>query len=68
MIRAYKVRLDAPGIQYWVKTYDRISEELILTNIVADAMTFNSYDVPFLEETMNEIFEGKYIVEEIGDE
>lgn len=68
MIRAYRVRLDTPGTQYWVKTYDRISEELILTNIVADAMAFNSYGVPFLEETMNERFEGKYIVEEIGDE
>lgn len=60
----YKVRLDTPGIQYWVKTYDRISEELELTNITADAMVFNGYDIPYLEETINESFEGKYIVEE----
>lgn len=68
MTEKYKVRLDVPGIQYWVKTYDRISEELELTNITADAMIFLSYDIPFLEETMNESFEGKYIVEEIRDE
>lgn len=63
----YKVRLDTPGIQYWVKTYDRISEELELTNITADAMIFNSFDIPFLEETLNETFEGGYIVEEVND-
>nr|DAJ82430.1 MAG TPA: hypothetical protein [Caudoviricetes sp.] len=60
----YKVRLNTPSIQYWVKTYDRISEELVLTNITADAMIFNAFDIPFLEETMNETFEGKYIIEE----
>lgn len=64
----YKVRLDTPGIQYWVKTYDRISEELVLTNITADAMIFHAFDIPFLEETMNEIFEGKYIIEEVGED
>ena len=64
----YKVRLDTPGIQYWVKTYDRISEELVLTNIAADAMIFHAFDIPFLEETMDETFEGKYIVEEVGDD
>ena len=62
----YKVRLDTPGIQYWVKTYDRINEELVLTNIIADAMIFHAFDLPFLEETMDETFEGKYIVEEVG--
>ena len=55
MTKTYTVRLDTPGIQYWVKTYDRISEELELTN---------GYDIPYLEETINESFEGKYIVEE----
>ncbi len=64
MTEVYKVRLNTPGIQYWVKTYDRISEELELTNITADAMVFNGYDIPCLEETINESFEGKYIVEE----
>ena len=64
----YKVRLDTPGIQYWVKTYDRINEELVLTNITADAMIFHAFDLPFLEETMDETFEGKYIVEEVGED
>lgn len=68
MTEKYKVRLNVPGIQYWVKTYDRISEELELTNITADAMIFSSYDIPSLEETMDESFEGRYIVEEIRDE
>lgn len=63
----YKVRLNTPGIQYWVKTYDRISEELVLTNITADAMMLHPNDIPFLEETMDETFEGKYIVEEAND-
>lgn len=64
MTKMYKIRLDTPGIQYWVKTYDRISEELVLTNITADAMIFHAFDIPFLEETMDETFEGKYIIEE----
>nr|DAX29088.1 MAG TPA: hypothetical protein [Caudoviricetes sp.] len=64
MTEMYKARLNTPGIQYWVKTYDRISEKLELTNITADAMIFNSFDIPFLEETLDETFEGKYIVEE----
>lgn len=68
MTEMYKVRLDTPGIQYWVKTYDRISEELVLTNITADAMIFHVVDIPFLEETMDETFEGKYIVEKVGED
>lgn len=64
----YKVRLDTPGIQYWVKTYDRIGEGLVLTNITADAMIFHAFDIPSLEETMNEIFEGEYIAEEVGED
>lgn len=64
MTEMYKVRLDTLGIQYWVKTYNRISEELVLTNITADAMIFHAFDIPFLEEVMDETFEGKYIVEE----
>lgn len=63
----YRVRLNTPGTQYWVRTYDRISERLVLTNITAGAMIFHAFDVPSLEETMNEIFEGKYIVEKVGE-
>ena len=68
MVKTYIVRLDTPGIQYWVKTYNRITEELVLTNITADAMVFHGYEIPFLEETMDETFDGKYIVEEITPE
>lgn len=68
MTEMYKVRLDTPGIQYWVKTYDRVSEDLVLTNIIADAMIFHSFDIPSLEETIDQSFEGKYIVEKVGDD
>jgi len=68
MTEMYKVRLNTPGVQYWVKTYDRISEELELTNITANAMVFHAFDIPFLGETLDETFDGKYIVEEVKDE
>lgn len=33
----YKARLNTPGAQYWVKSFDANSEKLELTNITADA-------------------------------
>lgn len=59
----YKARLNTPGIQYWVKSFDASSEELELTNITADAARLDETDIPFLEGVVNETFECGCIVE-----
>lgn len=60
----YKVRLNTPGIQYWVSSFDVDSEDLTLTNVTADAALLDDIDIPFLEGVINETFEGGCIVEE----
>lgn len=59
----YKARLNTPGIQYWVKSFDASSEKLELTNITADAARLDKTDIPFLEGVVNETFECGCIVE-----
>lgn len=60
----YKVRLNTPGIQYWVKEFDASDETLVLTNITKDAARLDKTDIPFLEGVINETFENGCIVEE----
>lgn len=60
----YKVRLNTPGIQYWVGSFDIYSEDLTLTNVTKDAALFDDVDIPFIEEVINETFECGCIVEE----
>ena len=60
----YKVRLNTPGIQYWVKEFDASDETLVLTNIAKDAARLDKTDIPFLEGVVNETFENGCIVEE----
>ena len=59
----YKARLNTPGVQYWVKSFDANSEKLELTNITADAARLDETDIPFLEGVVNETFECGCIVE-----
>ena len=68
MTDVYKVRLNTPGIQYWVSSFDIHSEELTLTNVTKDAALFDYVDIPFIEGVINETFENGCIVEEILDE
>lgn len=60
----YKVRLNTPGIQYWVSYFDVESEDLILTNVTKDAALFDDIDIPLIEGVINETFENGCIVEE----
>lgn len=59
----YKVRLNTPGIQYWVSYFDVESEELTFTNIYKDAAVLSDIDIPFLEGVVNESFEHGCVVE-----
>lgn len=59
----YKVRLNTPGIQYWVSSFDIGSEDLTLTNVAADAALFDNVDIPFVEGVINETFKDGCIVE-----
>lgn len=63
----YKIRLNTPGIQYWVSYFDVESEDLILTNIAKDAATISDIEIPFLEGVINESFAFGCIVEEIEE-
>lgn len=63
----YKVRLNTPGIQYWVSYFDVESEDLVLTNIAKDAATISDIEIPFLEGVINETFENGSIVEECNE-
>ena len=64
----YKVRLNTPGIQYWVKEFDADSEDLALTNVTADAALFDDVDIPFIEEVINETFADGCIVDEVDED
>ena len=63
----YKVRLNTPGIQYWVSYFDVESEDLVLTNIAKDAATISDIEIPFLEGVINETFENGCIVEGVEE-
>lgn len=63
-LKVYKVRLNTPGIQYWVSSFEVDSEDLTLTNVSADAALLGDIDIPFIEEVINETFESGCIVEE----
>lgn len=64
MTEIYKVRLNMPGIQYWVSSFDIYSGDLTLTNVIKDAALFDDVDIPFIEGVINETFENGCIVEE----
>ena len=64
----YKVRLNTPGIQYWVSSFDIDSEDLTLTNVTKDAALFDDVDIPFIEWVINETFENGCVVEEAESE
>lgn len=64
MTEIYKVRLNTPGVQYWVSSFDIYSEDLTLTNVTKDAALFDDVDIPFIEGVINETFENGCIVEE----
>lgn len=64
MTEIYKVRLNTPGIQYWVSSFDIYSGDLTLTNVTKDAALFDDVDIPFIEGVINETFENGCIVEE----
>lgn len=64
MAKTYTVRLNTPGIQYWVSSFDVHSEDLTLTNVTRDAALFDNVDIPLIGEVINETFENGYIVEE----
>nr|DAK25896.1 MAG TPA: hypothetical protein [Caudoviricetes sp.] len=64
-LKMYKVRLNTPGIQYWVSSFDADSEDLTLTNVTKDAALFDGVDIPFIEGVINETFENGCIVEEV---
>lgn len=68
MVKTYTVRLNTPGIQYWVSYFDVESEDLALTNITKDAATISDIEIPFLEGVINETFENGCIVEEADSE
>ena len=63
----HKVRLNTSGVQYWVSSFDVDSEDLTLTNVVADAALLDDIDIPFLEGVINETFEGGCAVEEVEE-
>lgn len=63
----YKVRLNTPGIQYWVSYFDVESEDLVLTNIAKDAATISDIEIPFLEGVIDESFAFGCIVEEMQE-
>lgn len=65
MTERYKVRLNTPGIQYWVSSFDVHSDDLTLTNVTKDAALFDDVDIPFIEGVINETFENGSIVEEV---
>lgn len=65
MTERYKVRLNTPGIQYWVSSFDIHSNDLMLTNVTKDAALFDNVDIPFIEGVINETFENGAIVEEV---
>lgn len=67
MVKTYKVRLNTPGIQYWVSNFDIYSEALTLTNVTKDAALFDDIDIPFIEGVINETFEDGCIVEELSE-
>nr|DAX62538.1 MAG TPA: hypothetical protein [Caudoviricetes sp.] len=67
MTEMYKVRLNTPGIQYWVSSFDACSEDLTLTNVTKDAALFDDIDIPFIEGVINETFENGCIVEELSE-
>ena len=60
----HKVRLNTPGIQYWVSSFDIDSEDLTLTNVTKDAALFDNVDIPFIEGVINETFGSGCIAEE----
>lgn len=64
MTETCKVRLNTPGIQYWVSSFDIHSNDLTLTNVTEDAALFDNVDIPFIEGVINETFENGCIVEE----
>lgn len=68
MIKTYTVRLNTPGIQYWVSSFDIYSGDLTLTNVTKDAALLDNVDIPFIEGVINETFENGCIVEEAVDE
>lgn len=68
MTKRYKVRLNTPGIQYWVSSFDIYSEDLTLTNVTKDAALFDNIDIPFIEGVINGTFENGDIVEEVGED
>ena len=61
------MRLNTPGIQYWVSSFDVDSEDLTLTNVVADAALLDDIDIPFLEGVINETFKDGCVVEEVEE-
>lgn len=65
MVKMYKVRLNTPGTQYWVSSFDIYSEELTLTNVTKDAALLDNVDIPSIEGAINETFENGCIVEEV---
>lgn len=67
MTKMYKVRLNTPGIQYWVSSFDIYSETLTLTSVTRDAALFDDIDIPFIEGVINETFENGCIVEELSE-
>lgn len=60
----YKVRLNTPGIQYWVSNFDTYGEDLTLTNVTKDAALFDDVDIPFIKDVINDTFENGCIVED----
>lgn len=68
MTKTYTVRLNTPGIQYWVSSFDIYSEDLTLTNVTKDAALFDNVDIPFIEEVINETFADGCIVGEVSED
>lgn len=68
MVKTYTVRLNTPGIQYWVSSFDVHSDDLTLTNVAKDAALFDNVDIPLIEGVINETFENGCIVEEAESE
>lgn len=68
MTKTYAVRLNTPGVQYWVSSFDIYSEDLTLTNVTKDAALFDRVDIPFIERVINETFADGCIVEAVGED
>lgn len=68
MTKTCTVRLNTPGIQYWVSSFDAHSEELTLTNVTKDAALFDRVDIPFIEGVINETFADGCIVEAVNED